>query len=287
MENIFQELLSLYPTFSVTNQKVSDYIMNNKEEIPFISITQLASQCGVSDASITRFCKKIGFDKFNIFKLEVAKQLSSMPSQDTTTTLDNIKICDDDDFTKIIYKIMSLEIQTINQTASDLNPLLLEKAYQLIKSSKRVFFFGLGSNGIIATEAWSKFATISSKFYTVSDSHMQAITTSLFTKDDVLVYFSYSGSTIELAQISKLVHKQGAKLILITHYKNSRIASFADVTLTYTSKESTMQSGSISLRIAQLYLIDVLYHRYYQDHLEISKENMSKTSLSFLPFILD
>ena len=56
-----------------------------------------------------------------------------------------------------------------------------------------------------------------------------------------------------------MVREQGAKVILVTHFPKSPAAAFADVILQCGANEGPLQLGSVAARIAQLFVIDVLF----------------------------
>ena len=96
-------------------------------------------------------------------------------------------------------------------------------------------------------------------FTAVMDSHLQAIAASRLTPGDAVIYFSYSGSTEELLKNLRIIRERKARTILITRFPKSPGASYADIVLQCGSREGPLQGGSVAARIAQLYLVDVLF----------------------------
>jgi len=118
---------------------------------------------------------------------------------------------------------------------------------------------GQGASMILAQETAHLFSTVLPDFYPIQDSHMQVVRTSMMDKEDAIIYFSYSGATKDLLDVAKLTREQGVKLILVTRFPQSPGASFADVVLECGAMENPLQLGSVAARIAQLYLVDVLF----------------------------
>lgn len=71
---------------------------------------------------------------------------------------------------------------------------------------------------ILAQECAHLFSTARPNFYAVLDSHMQAIAASHLTARDVVLYFSYSGSTEELLKNLKIIRDRRAVAILVTRF---------------------------------------------------------------------
>ena len=126
---------------------------------------------------------------------------------------------------------------------------------------------------ILAQEAAHLFTTTGCKYFAVTDNHTQAITTATMTEKDAILYFSYSGATTDLMHTLSIAKKRGVKVILITRYPNAPGVKLADVVLQCGSNESPIQLGSVAARIAQMYLLDVLFS-------ELCLRNMEKARTS-------
>ena len=114
----------------------------------------------------------------------------------------------------------------------------------------------------MAMEACARFTTISSRFIHIADSHMQAMAAALCEADDVILFFSYSGSTRDMLDVLRPAKNNGTSIILVTHFSNSPAAALSDVILLCGSNESPLQSGSIAAKISQLFIIDYLFYFY-------------------------
>ena len=73
---------------------------------------------------------------------------------------------------------------------------------------------------VTAKEAWALFATVTPKFIHIEDSHMQTIATALLTPGDVILFFSYSGSTRDMQEVLDLAKERHIPIVLITHFVN-------------------------------------------------------------------
>ena len=154
----------------------------------------------------------------------------------------------------------------------------MEKAVDLLSSANRVFCFGQGGSMVMAMEAWARFSTASSRFIHIEDSHMQAMSVSLATSQDVILFFSYSGSTKDMEDIMNIAKKQGIPIILITHFSKSRAAEFADVILLCGYNESPLQSGSVAAKVGQLFLIECLFYVFCKRNPELFAAARSATA---------
>ena len=109
---------------------------------------------------------------------------------------------------------------------------------------------------------------------------MQAMAAALSTPDDVILFFSYSGSTRDMEEVLKLAEENKVRIILITHFKKSRAAEFADVVLLCGYNESPLQSGSIAAKVGQMFLIDCLFYGLCRKNPELYASARAATAQS-------
>ena len=130
---------------------------------------------------------------------------------------------------------------------------------------------GQGGSMLLAEEASHLFTTVFPGFFPVSDSHMQVIAASNLTAKDAILFFSYSGATKDLMDVLQIARQRQTRIVLVTRYPGSPGAELADCVLQCGSTENPLQLGSIAARIAQLYLIDVLFSEMCRRDLEHCK----------------
>lgn len=274
--NILESITAQYHSLTRSGKKLADYIFAHTGEAQYFSISTLAENSGVSEASITRFCHGLGLAGYNDFKLALAKtdhvtdmgELSDSPQG----------IASEDSLNTIFQKIHKASVLSLNETLELLNEDAINKAVDLLVQADRVFCFGNGGSMVMAMEAWARFSTATSRFVHVSDSHMQIMNTALATSRDVLLVFSYSGSTKDMEDTLQIVREHGVSIILVTHYPNSRAAQFADVVLLCGYNEGPLQSGSIPAKVGQLLLIDCLFYGFCRRNPEASAAARSATA---------
>ena len=144
--------------------------------------------------------------------------------------------------------------------------------------ARQVFCMGQGGSMAAANEICARFACITNKFRAVADSHMQVMAASLMTEQDVVLFVSYSGATRDLMETLRAAKANGAKVILITHYEDSPGAKLADLVLLCGAQESPLDSGSIPIKVAVLYVAEVLVLRYILDDKPGSTEAQERTT---------
>ena len=250
---------------------VADYLMQHAEDAQYLSISSLAKACGVAEATIFRFCRALGFDGYNEMKIALAKATATaMPV--------SLKLEPGVDTQTLCTHAYNTAIEALNGTRSALDPESVDRAATLLQRARQVFFFGQGGSYILACDIWARFSMLSTKFRTAGDSHMQLITASLMTPEDVVLFVSYSGATRDMLETLRAAKAAGAKIILLTHYEDSPGAAMADVVLRCGAQESPLDSGSIPIKVSVLYVAEVLLLRYMLDDPQQANDAQDRTS---------
>lgn len=253
--DIIERIHSAYHTLTAAERKVADHVIATDNQVQFMSITQLAEECGVADATITRFCRTMGLKGFNAFKIELARRsASAVPVEVPHLSTDTPEGRQEE--------VCRTAIDAVHHTMELISPQKIQQAVNCFGSASRVLCFGSGGSMIIANTCAQLFSTITNKFCAIEDSHNQLSAVANMTKDDVLVLFSYSGATTIGIEILELAKSRGITTILVTRFVKSPAANLADIVLCCGVNEAPFQLGSVPAKIAQLVVMDLLYHEY-------------------------
>ena len=258
-ENVFEKISSEYYTLTASEKKVADFVLSNQSGTQFMSISELAGSCDVAEATVSRFCRRLGYKGYNTFKLAVANAFVQHKPWNNPLSGE---ITEEDTLEDISKKLFTAEIEAITQTAELLDLNSVREAVDVLHEARRVLCMGNGGTMIMASEAHHLFSTVSNKFVAVADSHLQAMAAISMDPEDVILFFSYSGSTKAMMDTMKLATERRGKVILVTRFPNSPGSDYADVVLQCGSNQNPLQAGSVTARIAQLYLLDVLFSEY-------------------------
>lgn len=264
-ENALERIGSLYYDLTASEKKLADCVLSNPSGSQFFSISQLAEACSVAEATVSRFCRRLGYKGFNEFRVSVANAAVAHKPWDNPLSGE---ITQEDTLEIVSRKLYSAEIEAISQTVEVLDLAAVQKAADLLHQARRVICMGQGGTMIMAMEASHLFSTVSRKFMAISDSHQQVMAAATADEQDVIFFFSYSGSAKVMMDILKLASAQKAKIILVTRFPNAPGVFYADVVLQCGSNQTPIQTGSVAARIAQLYLLDVLFSEFSRRDME-------------------
>lgn len=236
------------------------------EEMLMLSITEFSEMAGVGDATMLRFCRKLGLKGYSEFRF-LLSQSGGKP--------ENRK---DDEAAQILNSMVT----ALQSTYDLLDREQISKAAAIILGARSLYALGSGNSGVAAQELCNKILRLGISCVTFTDSHFQMIATALLDERDAMVLFSVSGSTKDMLDVAKHASRQGVKLIVVTNYLKSPLANYATALLYVVGKSAPLDSGSLVSKASQLYIVDVLSRELHKQMGETAEENLRKTAIAVM-----
>ena len=234
-----------------SERKVAEFVLGQPADIIHMRIVDLATRAAVSEPTVVRFCRAIGCEGFQDFKLNLAQQLASSPS------FGRIAVTDTDPVADFTHKVFDSTIETLLQVRENLNPELLDEAVTALCGANRVEFYGFGASGAVAADAQHKFFRLQLATAAHSDHHIQNMSAMSMQAGDVVVAISQSGRTKALLHSMDLVKQMGGIVIGLAPSKTPVIKN-ASIPIEVDVEEDIEIYTPLSSRIAHLVIIDVL-----------------------------
>lgn len=255
-----------------SGQKVTDYILANPQSVIHASVTEVAEASGVSEASVVRLCQHVGYSGFQDFKVALARDML----EPTKFIHEDVK--PGDSIAIVARKVIESDISALTETLKILDTEDLQRAVEHILKARRVEFYGIGSAGPVAADAYYRMLRIGINAVLCVDSHMQAVSATLTGPGVVVVTISHSGSTRETVDATRLAKQAGAYTICITNYAKSPITAYANVVLYTAAAETMFRTEAMASRIAELSIVDALYVCVALARIDESLSNIEKTA---------
>lgn len=244
--------------FSETEKIIAEHFIELGYEVVNKTLSELAGSIGISESTIFKFVKKIGFDGFQDFKISVASNFrrNEERSQEIVVFADISKT--DTPFV-IAQKVINSNKELIENLLQTLDEEQLNEALRLIYSVNVLHFFGQGASSVIALDSYHKFLRTKYQCNYIADLHMQLSHASKLGPNDCAFLFSHSGNTLDTIEIAKTLRENQVKIITLTGNYRSELVELSDVSFVVYSEESEFRSETLSARILYLTLIDILY----------------------------
>ena len=249
---LFSNIKSYYPTLHAAEKKVADYILEHGEDVTKITVTELAERSQVSDATVVRFCQKIGYKGFYQMKIALAQDVVHPRSEFQPSISQN-------QIGESIQNIFKLTIQNLQETAYAINSDDVNSCVQLINQCHALYLFAAGNSYPIASDAAYKFTKIGIPTVHSPAPEMQVSSACLMTDRDVALAISHSGGSKLVLTCLEIAKEQGAKTICITNFLKSPVGKISDYHITTTAHDNVFYDDSVITRICEMAVIDTLF----------------------------
>lgn len=244
----------LAPSLSRAERKVADAVLMGPADVVDQPIAELAAAAGVSQPTVLRFCRALGFDGYRDFKVQLAQSLVARPS------FVHAGIDPSDPSSVYSRKVVDSTLEMLMNVRSTIDHHAVERAVDVlarVPERGSILFCGFAASGAVAVDAACKFFFLVAPCFAYTDSHMQYMAAGTLDADDVLVAISHTGRTRELIHTAMLARERGAAVIGITT-PCSPLADVSSIVLAADVPEDTdVYTPSVS-RFVHLLLIDVL-----------------------------
>ncbi len=238
-------------SLSKSERKVALAVLKNPELAIAENITALARNAQVSEPTVVRFCRAIGYDGWQEFKLKLAQGLAlALPGADESPMQDDLA-------SDLVNKICSRSINTLLDLRNNLRPEAIQRALDVLVQSNKIEFYGQGTSGVVAADAQHKFFRSGVPTVAYSDPHIHSISASLLKKGDTVVAISQRGNSAALLRSVQLARKMEADIIALTP-SGTPLAELATVLVPIDLSFNTDPYTPLSARLAHLVVIDIL-----------------------------
>lgn len=259
---------------SKSDKILIEYINENAHECVYMSISELARLVSLGEATITRFTRKLGFSGYQEFKLALAKQLTKSSRKSFINTVVSI----DEPVEETAQKLFVSHNNVLEETLKRLDYSNVIKIRELILNCKRLYFFGIGNSGIVANDGNYKFMRIGINSIPVNDSHTMMMLSSIMERGDVVFAISHTGETREILKAVELAKQRKAKVISLTESRDNKLKELSDINLSYFSKETLFETGSILSKFVQIFLLELIYAEVIKENYDEAIEKKVSTT---------
>lgn len=274
---VLVRIRSALPSLRTSEQSVANAVLAEPALAATLSIGGLAEKCGTSTTSVVRFYKKIGYQGYSDFRMDLARETTREQAVNNVTVEMYEDIAKTDSLQDVVSKIAFNETMSIADTAEALDVARLADAVAALSGARRIDIVGVGASAWVGQDLQQKLHRIGLTAHSWSDAHSAWTSAALLGPDCVSVAISHSGSTLDTVEAMRIAGEAGARTIAITNHSDSPLARAADVVLTTAARESPFRSGALGSRMAQMMVIDCLFVGVAQQSYDSSIAALRKT----------
>jgi DNA-binding MurR/RpiR family transcriptional regulator len=247
----------LLPALSPAQARVANEVLRDPGAVAASTIGELASRCGTSLPSVTRFCLALGLTGYAELRLALAAE-----SGRTSTSWERgtgAEVGPNDSLGDVLHTLLRADARALEDTVAELDLRALGDAVRAISDARRIDLYAVSGSATVAEDLRLRLHRIGRGANSWSDVHNALTSAALLGAGDVAVGLSHSGETLEVLEPLRRARSQGARTVAITNYPRSPIARAADIVLITAARDVTFRTGGLAGRHAQMIVLDALY----------------------------
>ena len=242
-------------SFFESERKIGPYIIQHTAEVVDMTVGELAQACGVSDASVSRFCKKINMKGFHHLKITLAKEISEKGIEEEEVS-NHISV---NDIEQSLKNILANKVTEITQTVSMMDAKQLSEILNKLNMARTVQFFAVGNTIPVAIDGAFKLNQIGIPAVSGTIWETQIGYTYNMTAEDVVIAISNSGESTAVLRALEAAKSAGATTLSITNSEKSSAAQLSDYHITTATREKLFLDGYCFSRVSATTVIEILY----------------------------
>lgn len=267
-----------------SNGKIANYILNNIQNSDKFTLNSIAENTDLSYATVCRFFKNLGCSGIKSFKKSISEEFSNKTMYEaellnfSTDALQHMK------FEQISRNVCNHSSSVVQHCYNAFDDEQIQNIINTIKKAKFVYFIGLGTSGITAKYAYTKFFRLEVPCSYDTDIIIGKMKSSILKKNDVLFAISSSGRTKSIVEVAKTAKSNGALVISLCDFAHSPLSHISDIDICTTARESNKYIDlDFPLIQGQITVIDILYlcfFKTFQTHSSNSFETTKSTVMN-------
>jgi DNA-binding MurR/RpiR family transcriptional regulator len=263
-------LRGLYPSLKTALRKVADVILRQPEMAIYASVNEVAAVSTVSEATVMRFCRILGFKGFQDFKIALAREMV-IPSPRFYEEVGD----EGEDEVATVRKVFQTNGVALQDTLEILEIEAMKEAAQLLLTARQIMVVGVGGSGPAVTYAGNRFLLLGLKAYMCTDFYLMLMAASMLSRQDVVLAISNLGTTREIVETAGIARDKMARVICITNNSLSPLARMSNPVLVTASREVTLPEEAVASLICQIAILDALFALIGQAQGEKSLETLN------------
>lgn len=254
-KSVLDTICASLDSFFESERKIGTYIIQHTADVVDMTVGELAQACGVSDASVSRFCKKIDMKGFHHLKITLAKEISENDKGEEEIS-NHISV---NDIGQSLKNILANKVTEITQTVSMMDAKQLSEILDKLNTARTVQFFAVGNTIPVAIDGAFKLNQIGIPAVSGTIWETQIGYTYNMTAEDVVIAISNSGESTAVLRALEAARSAGATTLSITNSEKSSAAKLSDYHITTATREKLFLDGYCFSRVSATTVIEILY----------------------------
>jgi len=218
---ILEAITTMYDLFSQAEKKVADFILANPDLTVRSNVSELANNSGVSDATVIRFCKRLGYEGYY--------QMRLMLSRDMGRQRPFFALADSESTS--VQSIFRNIAETAQAAANAADESVYQEVVELLRRSTVVHLVATGNTTSLCQDLGPRLERMGIRctYSILAEHYMHHI--NLGRSTDVVVAISGSGTSKYVVKALELARQKEMKTVAVTAFQHSPVSRIADYLL--------------------------------------------------------
>jgi len=124
-----------------SEKRIASYLLKNPDEAAFLSVSELAKQLDLSEATAVRFAQTLGFNGFPGLREALQKSFRRRVTHSARIKERLSELHQDG---HVFERLVASEIDYLTQTLNTVDSAAIDQAVALLRNSERIFAFAIG-----------------------------------------------------------------------------------------------------------------------------------------------
>lgn len=247
-----RQLVAALDSLAPAERRAAEVLVARADDVARLSVADVATAAGTSEATVVRMCKKAGFAGFNDVKLRMHGDLAHpVDAGGEVDTGDGARV--------VVRKVFAAAGASLAETAGLLEPDVMLRAVQAIERAATVTLFGVGTSAYVALDAARRLMRIGTQAHVETSGVDQAVRAALLQPPATVIAVSSSGSSRDVVEALRIAADRGATTIAVTHAPRSPLARSAEIVIPVAAQESAFGTEAMAARLAMLAALDAVF----------------------------
>ena len=214
----FKEILNRREQHTVKQRKALDYLLSIPEECGYITIRELARRVGVTEVSILRMSRALGFGGFMELKDALRHYLPDLQSLARDQALRQREADLGDELNLAYASMVGYERKNLEDLYTNLRAEQLFDSARAILQADEVMLIGHTSSKVLADFFTIRlnYLQIKASSIKLDDSFYVQSSLARLKKNDIVILFSFSPYYLPIYNVARYAEHKGARVISIT-----------------------------------------------------------------------
>ncbi|HZY66974.1 MAG TPA: MurR/RpiR family transcriptional regulator [Devosia sp.] len=257
--NVLDRIETYQSQMPATMGKIAAFLLDDPKAPLTLSITELAERAGTSPATVTRFCRMLGFDGYSQLRVGIAEDVGRGGGKAAWIADIGRSFGPDDPPDGVRNTLLNTHVRSLQRTAGllDLNAAI--RVADAIVKCRHLDVYGVGGSALTALETEARLYRIGINVHPWAEVHNGLTSAAILDSDCVAIGISNTGRTEETIQMLSVAKASGAYTVAMTGNPESPLGKLADDVLIAAAPDGYLQPADLSARHCQLFVVDLLY----------------------------